>query len=77
MARKGIHIFKMTHHYSRLVVYHGSYTFKNLVGTTTVTPDKGLTRRERYDVLAAELFKGFGIPAPSYRPLKRESLRKR
>jgi len=69
---KPIHIFKMSKNYTRLEVWHGSRVFHNRLSTSVIVPDKGLSRKERYSVLAEELFTRFKIPAPSYRPLKSE-----
>jgi hypothetical protein len=40
----------------------------NKLGSTTLTPNKELSRRERYNVIAKHLVELVGI-APSYRPL--------
>jgi hypothetical protein len=69
---KRIHIFKISLNYTRCEIWWGSRTFHNKLGSTIITPDKGLTRRQRHDVIAEALFERAGIPAPSYRPAKRE-----
>jgi hypothetical protein len=69
---KTIDLYSLSKNYTSLTVWHGHRTFRYRVSTTVITPNKGMTRRERYDVLAAELYKVFGIPAPSYRQTKTE-----
>jgi len=70
---KPIHIFKMSKNYTRLEVWHGSRTFHNRLSTSVIVPDKGLTRKQRHDVLSSELFTRFDILAPCYKPTAREA----
>lgn len=71
---KSIHIYKISRDYTRCEVWHGSRTFHNRIGTSTLTPDKGLTRKERYTVIVKWLTADFGLIGPSYRPTKREKV---
>lgn len=64
---KPIVIFKMSKHYEKMEVFTGCKMSKSLVGVTTVRPNKGADRKTRYNILAAELFRVWGVPAPVYR----------
>ncbi len=77
MASKPIYIFSISRHYTRCEVFAatrwiGSLKHGCLQGRFVIAPDKGLTRRERYQIVAEWLFGRWGIPSPSYRPLKSE-----
>jgi hypothetical protein len=43
----------------------------NLLGTSTITLNKGQTRQERYDIIAKWLVDQTGFVAPNYRPAKK------
>lgn len=70
--RKPITVFRMASNYQKMEVTDACRMTKSIIGVTTVRPNKGKSRRERYDILAAELFRVWGIPAPSYRATKAE-----
>lgn len=74
---KPIYIFKIRANYAGCTIYWGSRMIHNLLGTSTVTLDKGLTREERYKVIAAWLHEQTGHPSPSYRPHNARKLRKK
>jgi hypothetical protein len=63
---KPIYIFSMSTHYTRCVVYHGSRMLHNLLGTSTLVPDKGLSRHQRYYIIAKWLREDFDLLPPSY-----------
>jgi hypothetical protein len=77
-SSRSIHIYKISRNYTRCEIWWGSPTFHNKLGSTIITPNKGLTRKQRYDVIAGELSKQTNNPAPSYRPNKtRDGLRRK
>jgi len=69
---KNIKLYRISRGHRKLTVWEGSPMTHSLIGTLTVVPDKGLTRRQRHAVFAETLFKNFGIPGPSYRATKGE-----
>lgn len=66
-----IYIFKISSAYKRCTVWCGSLTGQK-VGTTTIEPNKELSRRQRYDVIAEWLLERCGLRAPLYVPTVRE-----
>lgn len=70
---KPIYIWRIAPNYVGCKVWHGTQKFHDLVGTSTLTLDKELTRRERYDVVVNWLSEGFSIAGPPYQPTKREA----
>lgn len=78
MAKKPIHIFNISRHYTYCEVWTGSRWPADHVSAvrqrvSVLRPDKGLTRRERYGIIGKWLYESFGIPSPSYRKTKREA----
>jgi hypothetical protein len=67
---KPIHIFHIAPNYTSATVYWGSRMVGNLLGTSKLVLDrgKGITRKERYDIIAKWLYEQTGHPSPSYRP---------
>lgn len=70
---KPIYIYKISRNYTRCEVWHGSRTFHNRLGTSILTPDKGLTRNERYKIIAKWLHEQFDLLSPSYRRTNKEN----
>jgi hypothetical protein len=71
MARKDILIYKIARNYTSCLVWHGSRAFHNKLGSSKLTCDKGLTRKQRYEAIARFLV-SLGEVVPSYRPTKQE-----
>lgn len=65
-------IYKISQGYSRCVLYHADDKTHRRVGTSTITPNKELTRRQKYEVIAEYLVERSGLPRPDYDPLKGE-----
>ncbi len=71
MARKPIHIFKISRNYTRCEIWWGSRMIHNRLGTSVLVPDKGMTRQRRYEVIAQWLYEQTGVPAPSFREVNK------
>lgn len=70
--RKGVYIYKIARNYTSCVIWWGSWTFRNKLGSSTIVLDKGLSRRERYQIIVEWIVKQTGGVAPSYRPTVKE-----
>lgn len=68
---KSVYVWRIATNYTSARVYTGLVTGE-LVGTSSIVLDKGLTRRRRYDEIVKWLAKGFAVTVPSYCPAKRE-----
>jgi hypothetical protein len=68
---KHIHIFSIGRNYRNCKIFHAERHTKQRVGTSTVTLNTGLPRRQRYDEIV-EFLKRDGLHAPPYEPAKRE-----
>ena len=65
-------IYAISRGYKQVVVFHGDDKTHERVGTSTIEPNRELSRREKYTVIADELEHRFHIPRPPYQPLKSE-----
>lgn len=70
---KLMYVFSISPNYTRCQVFAGSRKTHQRVGTSTLTLNKGLKRRQRYDEIAEWLSERFQLPIPSYQPTKREA----
>lgn len=60
---KRIEIFKVSRHYVSATIYVADDKTHELIGRSTVTPDKGLTREVRRNIIKTWLAKnGFKLP---------------
>lgn len=73
---KPIYIFSISRNYTRCEVWHGSRSFKNRIGTSTLTPDKALSRHERYLEIAKWLRARFELLPPSYQTSEQRRLQR-
>lgn len=68
---KHIHIFTIGRNYRNCRIFTAERRSKQRIGTSTITLNPGLKRRERYD----EIVKFLGrdkLPVPPYIPTKKE-----
>ena len=63
--------FSIGYSYKKVTYYVFGKKYGSLMSINTLTPDKGLSRRERYDVIAEDMDK-MGFMVPMYRPTKKE-----
>jgi hypothetical protein len=68
-----IHIFAIGRNYRNCRIFTAERRTKQRVGTSTITLNPGLPRRQRYDEIVKFLTTGFKLPVPAYVPSKRES----
>lgn len=71
---ESVYIWRIASNYTSAKVYSGKRDGQ-MVGTSSIVLDKGLTRRRRYDEVVKWLAERFGVAAPSYCPAKREKVR--
>lgn len=69
---KPIRIFNISNGYSRCVVWHGSPASHDRIRVSVLTPDKDLTRKQKWETISRWLFGMFDITWPHYKPTKRE-----
>lgn len=62
------HIYSISRGYRKAVVWQGSHMTSARISTSTLTPNKGLTRAERHAEICRWLVSTFSIPGPVYRP---------
>lgn len=60
-AAKNIHIYHISRDYVRCEVVTGSASTKQRIGTSVITPDKGLTRQQRQTIIEKWLQERFKI----------------
>lgn len=60
-------IYHITPHYRQLIIWEGSSVTGERMSTFTSTPDKGLTKAARYNVLRRKL-REHGLKAPAFNP---------
>ena len=67
-------VYSIARGYRSATVYLGTAKTGQIGGRVTCRPDKGMSRRERYDVLAEFLARDSRakLTPPPYRPTKRE-----
>lgn len=65
---KPITLYSMSRNYTSLTIWEGDRKTRSRIGETTIRPNKGFTREQRYRILGEALFEQTGIPAPAYRP---------
>lgn len=70
-----IHIFSIGRNYRNCKIFTAERRSRQRVGTSTITLNPGLPRRQRYDEIAKFLTTGFKLPVPPYKPAKREVAR--
>jgi len=64
---KTLKLYSIAPNYRSVTLWEGSRMTQSRTCEHTCTPNKGLTREQRHGVIAAWLFKNFGIPGPCYR----------
>lgn len=60
-------IYRITPHYRSLIVYKGKVKTGELVGTTTYTPDKDLSKPHRFAVIC-DFLRSERLPVPKFKP---------
>lgn len=71
---KHIHISTIGRNYRNCKIFTAERRSKQRVGTSTITLNPGLPRRERYDEIVKFLTIGYKLPVPAYVPAKTEEL---
>ena len=71
---KHIHIFTIGRDYRNCTIFSAERRTKQRVGTSTITLNPVLTRRQRYDEIVKFLTTGFKLPIPPYEPSKAEGV---
>lgn len=72
MTNKRISIFRISRGYVGCRVYHGDKRSHVRVGTSTLTLDKGVPRKQRYNEIAKFLVT-MKLHVPPYQPTKAEA----
>lgn len=72
---KYVYIFTIGRNYRNCRIFSAERRSRRQVGTSTITLNPGLARRERYDAIAKFLTVGFKLPVPPHEPAKRETAR--
>lgn len=66
---KELFIFKISRYWMRCTVWHGDSKTKELVGRSSVTPDKGIKQGERKRIITKWLREVYGVPDKTLREL--------
>lgn len=71
---KRLYIFSISRDYRQCTVWIGFPRTHQKLGQSTVTPNKGLTRLQRYEIISKWMKEQCGVK-PDYVPTKRELVR--